>query len=73
MRPWEVPASMTLIEPDSLDDVINPQCDETETDLPVYTAQTIVLHTVEKKYEERHDTRHEDQHRYDSQNLGPWY
>ena len=61
---------VALIEPDSLDDVINSQRYKAETDLPVYTAQTIVLHTVEKKYEERHDTRHEDKHRYDSQNLG---
>ena len=35
-----------LIEPDSLDDVINPQCDEAETNLPVDSANRTVLHPV---------------------------
>ena len=50
--------------------MINSQRYKAETNLTVNAAHAIVLHTVEKKYEERHDTRHEDQHRYDSQNLG---
>ena len=69
MRPWEVPASMTLIEPDSLDDVINPQCDEAEANLTVESADAMVLHSVEKKYQERRDTGHEGQCRHDGKNL----
>ena len=69
MRPWEVPASMTLIEPDSPDDVINSQRYEAETDLTVDAAHAIVLHSVEKKYQERRDTGHEGQCRHDGQNL----
>ena len=47
---------MLLIEPDSPDDMINPQRYEAKTNLSVYTAHAIVLYPVEKKYQERHDT-----------------
>ena len=60
---------MTLIEPDSPDDVINSQRYEAETDLTVDAAHTIVLYPVEKKYQKRNNTGHEDQHRHNGQNL----
>ena len=37
---------VALIEPDSLDDVINPQCYEAKTNLTVDTANRTVLHPV---------------------------
>lgn len=49
--------------------MINPQRYETKANLPVYSADSIVLHPVEKKYQERHDTGHKDQCRYNGQNL----
>ena len=39
--------SQLTIEPDPLDDVMNPQCDEAETNLPVDSANRTVLHPVE--------------------------
>ena len=39
--------SQLTIEPVPLDDVINPQCDEAETNLPVDSANRTVLHPVE--------------------------
>ena len=60
---------MTLIEPDSLDDVINPQCDETETDLPVDSAYAMVLHAVTQKYKQRCKPGYEHQRCHDGQDL----
>lgn len=49
--------------------MINPQCDETETDLPVDTANRPVLHAVEKKHEQCHNPGYKDQCRHNGQNL----
>ena len=49
--------------------MINPQRYEAEANLTVESADAMVLHSVEKKYHERHDTGHEDQSCHDGQDL----
>ena len=58
-----------FIEQYSPDDVIDSKCKECKTYLPVDSADAMVLHAVEKEYQERQNTRHEDQSCHDGQDL----